>query len=272
MHRTWLYSIVVVCSCLGCAWGDVFEECSESEPESFVASWESCQSYVYCDGDDSILGDCEAGQYFDPESGACDDAANVKCFLDEVDEPDAEEEPDEPETPPAELDPTPPTMETPIEVDIVQAAPVVKPSCPNTDDPSQVIFMANNDSCTDYYLCYHGHAMQMQCTNELHFNAKTGQCDLPENAHCAVSLEQLWLPPGDRLIESLLQLDQFASHKCLPHMTDFFPHPDKCSYFYYCIKGFLTLQQCPFYYGWDIERRSCVHLNVAKCYGNARRA
>ncbi|TDG42830.1 hypothetical protein AWZ03_010739 [Drosophila navojoa] len=255
MHRTRLYSIaVVVLTCLGCVWGDVFEECADSEPESFVASWQNCQSYVYCNGDDSILGECEDGQYFDPESGTCDDAENVKCFLDEVDEPSTEEgeETDEPETPAVDLDPTPPTMETPTQVDVVQAAPVVKPSCPITDDPTQVIFMPNNDSCTDYYLCYHGHAMQMQCTNQLHFNAKTGQCDLPENAHCA--------------------LDQFATHKCLPHMTDFFPHPDKCSYFYYCIKGFLTLQQCPFYYGWDIERRSCVQLNVAKCYGNARRA
>jgi len=54
-------------------------------------------------------------------------------------------------------------------------------------------------------------------------------------------------------------------------MTEFFPHPDNCNYFYYCIKGFLTLQQCPFYYGWDIERRSCVQIGVAKCYGNSRR-
>ncbi|XP_043071310.1 peritrophin-1 isoform X2 [Drosophila grimshawi] len=224
--------------------GDIFEECEDVESESFVSSWQSCQSYVYCDGDESMLGECDEGQYFDPETSSCDDAANVKCFLDEVDEPSVEEEP--------EPEPTPPVMEQPTDVEIVNTAPVVKPNCPNSDDPSQVIFMANNASCADYYLCYHGHAIEMHCTNQLHFNGLTGQCDYPENVHCP--------------------LDEPSAHKCLPHITDFFPHPDKCSYFYYCIKGFLTLQQCPFYYGWDIERRSCVQLNVAKCYGNSRRA
>ncbi|XP_034481431.1 uncharacterized protein LOC117787096 [Drosophila innubila] len=234
--------------------GDVFEECANSEEGSFVASWDSCQSYVYCDGGDSLLGQCDDGEYFDSESGACDAATNVKCFLDEVDEPPVQEETNETdeEEEPIEPEPTPPTMEKPTEVDILNIAPVVKPTCPHSDDPSQIILMANNASCDGYYLCYHGHAMEMHCTNQLHFNAQTGQCDYPENAQCV--------------------LERPTAHKCLPHMTDFFPHPDKCSYFYYCIKGYLTLQQCPFFYGWDIERRSCVHLNAAKCFGTSRRA
>lgn len=170
---------------------DIFEECSDADAESFVSSYESCQAYVYCDGDDSILGQCDDGQYFDPESGTCDDAANVSCFLDEVEEPPVEEEPEEPAVQPTqEPEPTPPTMDTPAQVDVVNVAPIVKPSCPQSDDPSQVIFMANNESCTDYYLCYHGHAMQMQCTNQLHFNPTTGQCDYPENVHCAVGLSR----------------------------------------------------------------------------------
>ncbi|EDX15732.1 GD17570 [Drosophila simulans] len=111
--------------------------------------------------------------------------------------------------------------------------------------------MASNNSCTNYYLCYHGHAMEMHCDNELYFNSLSGQCDYPDKVQCA--------------------FEDPRSHKCLPHMTEFFPHPDNCNYFYYCIKGFLTLQQCPFYYGWDIERRSCVQIGVAKCYGNSRR-
>ncbi|KAH8371698.1 hypothetical protein KR093_008560, partial [Drosophila rubida] len=208
--KMWKLALLAAATCcLLHVRGDVFEECSNSQEGSFVASWENCQSYVYCDGDDSILGQCDVGEYFDSESGACDVAANVRCFLDELDEPstvpedgeEAEEEAEEEEVDaadadaaPVEPEPTPPTMDNPTTVDILNIAPVVKPSCPHSDDPSQ----------------------------------------------------------------------------CLPHMTDFFPHPDKCSYFYYCIKGFLTLQQCPFFYGWDIERRSCVHLNAAKCYASSR--
>ncbi|KAH8259169.1 hypothetical protein KR026_000270, partial [Drosophila bipectinata] len=238
---------------------DHFDECDGVEDETFVQSWESCQSYVYCQGEDSIKGDCDDGEYFDGETGGCDAAANVQCFLDEVDEPaepEPEPEPEEPEdgndsTPPTEA-PSPPIQEPPTEVDFLDIAPVVKPNCPFSDDPSQVILMASNESCSNYYLCYHGHAMEMHCTNQLYFNSISGQCDLRENVQCA--------------------LDDPRDHKCLPHMTEFFPHPDKCNYFYYCIKGFLTLQQCPFYYGWDIERRSCVQINVAKCYGNSKRS
>ncbi|KAH8307133.1 hypothetical protein KR044_005625, partial [Drosophila immigrans] len=209
MYKFALFSCLVLVCSLRHVHGDVFEECSNSQEGSFVASWENCQSYVYCDGDDSIVGQCDEGEYFDPESGACDLATNVRCFLDEVDEPsvlEEEEEEEEAETDdveePLEPEPTPPTMDNPTTVDILNIAPVVKPNCPHSDDPSQ--------------------------------------------------------------------LAEPTAHKCLPHMTDFFPHPDKCSYFYYCIKGFLTLQQCPFFYGWDIERRSCVHLNAAKCFATSR--
>ncbi|XP_016959235.3 probable chitinase 10 [Drosophila biarmipes] len=246
--------------CLGLLWScqinaDHFEECEGAEDETFVQSWESCQSYVYCQGEDSLKGECGEGEYFDAATGECDVAANVQCFLDEVDEPaDPEPEPEaeeEEEIVPATPQPTEPPTAPPTEVDILDIAPVVKPSCPISDDPSQVILMASNESCTNYYLCYHGHAMEMHCTNQLYFNSISGQCDYPENVQCA--------------------LEDPRSHKCLPHMTEFFPHPDNCNYFYYCIKGFLTLQQCPFYYGWDIERRSCVQISVAKCYGNSRR-
>ncbi|BFF96442.1 probable chitinase 10 [Drosophila madeirensis] len=237
----------------GKSYGDHFDECDGMADESFVQSLESCQSYVYCMGEDSLKGDCDDGEYFDAESGGCDDAANVQCFLDEVDEPGAEQEPEEEDSTPATEPPTDPasTVDQPSEVDILNIAPVVKPNCPIIDDPSQVILMASNESCTSYYLCYHGHAMEMNCNNNLYFNALTGQCDHADNVQCA--------------------LEDPRVHKCLSHMTEFFPHPDKCNYFYYCIKGFLTIQQCPFYYGWDIERRSCVQINVAKCFGNSRR-
>lgn len=191
MFKFALFVCLVVLGQLKHVQGDVFEECSEAEQGSFVASWESCQSYVYCDAGDSLLGQCDDGEYFDPDSGACDAAANVKCFLDEVDEPpvhgEIDETDEEEEEEVKEPEPTPPTMENPTEVDFLNIAPVVKPTCPHSDDPSQIILMPNNATCDGYYLCYHGHAMEMHCTNQLHFNAQTGQCDYPENAQCAVS-------------------------------------------------------------------------------------
>jgi len=184
--------------CLGLLWScqinaDTFEECEGAEDETFVQSWESCQSYVYCQGEDSVKGECGEGEYFDAATGECDVAANVQCFLDEVDEPaDPEPEPEaeeEEEIVPATPRPTEPPTVPPTEVDILDIAPVVKPNCPISDDPSQVILMASNESCANYYLCYHGHAMEMHCPNQLYFNSVSGQCDYPEKVQCAVGFD-----------------------------------------------------------------------------------
>ncbi|XP_039966142.1 uncharacterized protein LOC120778426 [Bactrocera tryoni] len=245
---------------------EIFEECENEPDDTFVKSSQSCQMYIYCNGDDSYSGECDEGQYFDGD--ACDDAENVYCFLDDIGETDPEdpvesEEPEDPEeTEPAVT--TRPTAATTTEIpqittnndlststlEAIVVAPVVRDHCPTVEDPQTIVFTANNQSCTGYYLCYHGQAIEMRCTDNLHFNIHTAKCDFPENVQC--------------------MMDRPNANKCLPQVTDFFPHPQKCNYFYYCIKGFLTVQQCPFYYGWDIERRACVLLDQAKCFEGSR--
>jgi len=54
--------------------------------------------------------------------------------------------------------------------------------------------------------------------------------------------------------------------QCKRHVIDVYPHSDNCNYFYQCRSGYLMVQQCPFFYGWDYEKRSCVALGQAKCY------
>ncbi|XP_037942297.1 probable chitinase 10 [Teleopsis dalmanni] len=239
---------------------ETFAECDGVDEETFVASSSSCNAYIYCLGEESMMGECAEDEYFDAESQGCDDANVVPCFLDEEGDEEEEdeegeeedEEEEEPITTTTAATTTTTTPANPIETtfDPLSIPPVILDTCPNVDDPSQIVLMASSQSCSDYYMCYHGHAIEMHCTNHLHFNANTGKCDFPEYVQCAINRPN--------------------ANKCLPHVTDFFPHPEKCNYFYYCIKGFLTVQQCPFYYGWDIERRSCVQLSQAKCYNNAK--
>ncbi|XP_036327544.1 peritrophin-1-like [Rhagoletis pomonella] len=131
-----------------------------------------------------------------------------------------------------------------------QASPTFLHISPSCHGCSYTTF-SYAQSCTDYFLCYHGHPIEMRCTDNLHFNIYTAKCDFPENVQC--------------------MLDRPNANKCLPHVTDFFPHSQNCNYFYYCIRGFLTLQQCPFYYGWDIERRACVLIKQAKCFEGSKR-
>ncbi|XP_075161036.1 uncharacterized protein LOC142233855 [Haematobia irritans] len=246
---------------------ETFDECDGIEDGTYVSSFDSCSAFIYCDGEESVLDDCGDGFYFNGEE--CDFEANVQCPLDEIDngngdddddgngeeEPDGEPEEEEEETSKAttassSVATTPaPTSSIDFPGDIIDMPPIVRDACPITDDPNQIVLITNSNSCSDYYVCYHGHAIGMHCMDHLHFNAATGKCDFPENAKCRLANQA----PSE-------------FNKCLPHMTEFFPHPNKCNYFYYCIKGYQTLQQCPFYYGWDIEKRTCIHMSQAKCY------
>ncbi|XP_059216740.1 protein obstructor-E [Stomoxys calcitrans] len=261
-----LLAICFVCLMGRLVNSETFDECEGADDGTYVSSFGSCSAFIYCDGDESVLDDCGNGFFFNGEE--CDYEENVQCALDEIDNEggNGEEEPEEPEGEPEETPdeqtskatPAPSTAATlpaeqPATGEIVDVPPIVRDSCPFSDDPNQIVLITNSNSCSDYYVCYHGNAIGMHCMDHLHFNTATGKCDFPENAKCKLANQA----PSE-------------FNKCLPHMSEFFPHPNKCNYFYYCIKGYQTLQQCPFYYGWDIERRTCVHMSQAKCYnGNA---
>lgn len=58
--------------------------------------------------------------------------------------------------------------------------------------------------------------------------------------------------------------------QCKRHTIDVYPHADNCNYFYQCRLGYLIVQQCPFFYGWDYEKRACVALSQAKCYNKVQ--
>lgn len=80
-----------------------------------------------------------------------------------------------------------------------------------------------------------------------------------------------WLPKHIGKLIDYLCIPQTstisAREQCKRETVDIYPHPDNCNYYYYCQNGFLLLQQCPFFYGWDYVKRSCVAINQAKCYG-----
>lgn len=184
---------------------EIFEECENEPEDTFVKSLQSCQMYIYCNGDDSYSGECDEGQYFDGD--ACDDEENVYCFLDDAGELDPAD-PVEPEEPVETAAPftTRPTVTTTTQspqtttnndfststlVPIV-VAPIVRDQCPIVEDSQTIVFTANTESCTDYYLCYHGQAIEMRCTDNLHFNIHTAKCDFPENVQCMVSVQKYY--------------------------------------------------------------------------------
>ncbi|KAH8307128.1 hypothetical protein KR044_005628 [Drosophila immigrans] len=230
---------------------DVYEQCNDDNDQQFIVSNTSCAHFILCNGEDSHEGQCPEGDRFNGEEQMCELMEDFDCRIGQS----------------LDLNNSIITETSPASTSTSTVAPVTSPSpapsisssnsqvvttvasiCPRADNPNQIVLMAHDQSCSDYFICYGGQPIAMHCAPSLHFNVKTGKCDKAEIVKC--------------LRSSIAVRDQ-----CKKHTVDVYPHPDNCNYFYYCRNGFLLLQQCPFFYGWDYEKRSCVAIRQAKCYG-----
>ncbi|KAH8380492.1 hypothetical protein KR009_011100 [Drosophila setifemur] len=280
MSNAW-GSFVVVLLFLGQCTSDVFEECNGVDGLNFVDSPKSCAHFIYCDGDDSYDGECEDGEYFSSELQLCEPMGDIDCRTG-LAMPDSTPAPESASSssmensseaaevgnstanftnPNTTLGPTsvvvttrPSVIETgttnsnsnstggPSSIEVI-----VTTHCPQLDNQSRIVLKPNLNSCSDYYICYRGESLPMNCAASLHFNSRTGKCDHPENVRC-------------------LAMTSNPREQCKRHTIDVYPHADNCNYFYQCRMGFLIVQQCPFFYGWDYEKRACVALAHAKCF------
>ncbi|XP_030375555.1 uncharacterized protein LOC115624850 [Scaptodrosophila lebanonensis] len=228
---------------------DVFDECKDVNERHFIGSNKSCAHYIFCNGEDSYDGECVEGDYFSAAEEMCEPMGNVDC------RPNlgitvSPFEGNEVITIGAVMIPTiaqPSATSNTSGASIESIKPIVSNVCPKEDSSAQIVLVADHKSCSDYYICYHGEPHAMHCSGMLHFNKLTGKCDRAENVGCLVSATN-------------------TREQCRDHTIDVYPHLNNCNYFYYCYHGFLLLQQCPFSYGWDYEKRSCVVLGRAKCY------
>jgi len=285
-------SIWVSLLLLGVCRADVFDECNDGNNLAFVTSPKSCAHYIFCNGDESYDGECEEGEYFSPDMEMCEPMGDIDCRtgLAVQTESNADSSTEisseasgveEPTTISADVNTTSnpsvivtlrpsvnqngststnPTTITPgIEV-------IVTNMCPQLDNQSRIALLSNQNSCSDYYICYRGQALPMSCAASLHFNSRTGKCDHPENVRCLVGYVLVIETPHNLLMNSFQTMAYNPREQCKRHVIDVYPHSDNCNYFYQCRSGYLMVQQCPFFYGWDYEKRSCVALSQAKCY------
>lgn len=59
------------------------------------------------------------------------------------------------------------------------------------ETPEDPVFRCTSDgphahpsSCTRYFICANGHPHEFTCSDETHFNDRTGLCDHPSAANC----------------------------------------------------------------------------------------
>ncbi|XP_037942287.1 probable chitinase 10 [Teleopsis dalmanni] len=290
--------LVILSISIGFVKCDIFVECNNVEINTYIASTTSCREYIFCNNEDSFMGECGEGDYFDQIYQTCDPEELVDCQIDN-NEANNTLTVSSTTSVPIITPPIPfatettittastatgtrettiidtsiptqtarpnfsqftfPTIPTTVETQNVFPGIgneinkiVILSECPAVDNREVVGLIPHPKSCSDYFVCFHGNPLPMHCSAMLHFNTRTGRCDYPENAKCRLDFVT-------------------AKEQCQRHTTDVYPHPVNCNYFYHCKVGFLLLQQCPFFYGWDIERRTCLPIGQAKCFNNQRR-
>ncbi|KAH8371699.1 hypothetical protein KR093_008561, partial [Drosophila rubida] len=263
--RKSIICLLLLCLCAR-SLADVYEACNDQNDQQFIVSNTSCAHFILCNGEDSHEGQCPDGDRFNADEQMCELMEDIDCRTGQSIDAN--------NIVPGEATTTAPTttttssITTPTSTTSTSASPasVVSSSasatgnqvvttvasiCPRADNPHQLVLLAHDQSCSDYFICYGGQPIAMHCAPTLHFNVLTGKCDKAEIVKC--------------LRSSIAVRDQ-----CKKHTVDIYPHPDNCNYFYYCRNGFLLLQQCPFFYGWDYVKRSCVAIRQAKCFGRTR--
>ncbi|XP_059622850.1 peritrophin-1-like [Phlebotomus argentipes] len=116
--------------------------------------------------------------------------------------------------------------------------------CPLFNDPDNLVYLSDSDSCEVYHLCYNNQLHRFQCIDGLHWDNQRNQCRRPADAGCA--------PSGVT---------------CPPSGTHLVPNPVSCEYFYFCIDGHGYGSQCPEGTLFDVVRSFCVPADEATCLG-----
>lgn len=75
--------------------------------------------------------------------------------------------------------------------------------CPKWTDPENLVFLTNGNSCNQYFMCYDGEPLALECASGLNFNSRTSQCD---QVGCSVSL-LTYTPTRGRFLMILLSSD-----------------------------------------------------------------
>ncbi|KAL5290926.1 hypothetical protein ACFFRR_010364 [Megaselia abdita] len=245
---------------------DIDEICEERSWEglNYLRYPSDCSSYIGCD-ESAYLGSCGDDYYFNEEIQNCDEKENVQCDSDPEPEPEITIATTTTSTEPPTTTTTTETSTTSsaastaveeeettdsvdglettesITNDFRTSSPTAEGSttkivelqeCPQGNE--KVTFLASKKSCEDFYFCFNGVPLPMQCADDLYFNPAKGKCDFKGNVKCTVGR-----PYCDRTM-----------HK-------FFPHEKSCNMFYYCRFGHLTIQRCPYFFNWNDEKHEC---------------
>lgn len=227
--------------------------CANQLIGSFVPHPEDCRLFYLCmESGDAVLASCPSTMLFNAENKICDAPQNVRCIngTDGVNSKNNGTNPSN--SPNDDID---------VNVMVTDAASYCATLLAPQAGSNRIVYIGSSSHCNNYYICYYGQALLQSCSAELHWNAVTAKCDLPERAQCTLfdQNESAIKPPFDstNISNDLIHCPSYGQH--------LYPHMRRCEFFIYCVKGYATLQQCPFYYYFDVVTKSCQKARSAVC-------
>ncbi|XP_037956389.1 peritrophin-44-like [Teleopsis dalmanni] len=126
-------------------------------------------------------------------------------------------------------------------------------------------FVAHPSNCNQYIQCDGLRSTLGTCPEGTYFNAEVLSCD-SSNSVCKKkepTTEESTDPQVNNIEPTSSSTDRPL---CTSWFDQQFPHPHNCQYYYYCVKGFLTIRRCHIGFGWDFELQKCVSMQDAKCF------
>uniref|UniRef100_A0A336K6H2 CSON015610 protein n=1 Tax=Culicoides sonorensis TaxID=179676 RepID=A0A336K6H2_CULSO len=109
--------------------------------------------------------------------------------------------------------------------------------------------LPHSTDCNKFYHCFSGIAYEGNCPGELYFNPITSSCDYPSNVECKDKPEddeEIVCPPPSETL-------------------DFIASKIRCDWYYICIQGVPSRQQCAENFHWNDERKRCEEAETANC-------
>ena len=153
-------------------------------------------------------------------------------------------------------------------------------------------YVAVENNCRAFIYCHdEENSFMDNCPEETYFNEELSECVIDVDNICPVNEELYEEEEQESEKDDLITIDTETTTaaaivttiieqvvesttrpKCTRLVNAYYPHSQRCEYYFKCTSGFLTISRCSFNYAWDYQKEMCVPHNTVKCYGKSKLA
>ncbi|XP_034481422.1 uncharacterized protein LOC117787085 [Drosophila innubila] len=167
----------------------------------------------------------------------------------------------------------------------------VFPQCTNVEADTFVVAI---DDCTSYIYCNGEDSFRDTCPDQTYFDGQAQECAFDDAGVCLQPLETTTMKAAitvaaeienNSMEELPVEATTTSSASPSPSHTEvrpskpegsrphcdtagdgYHPHPDRCEYYYSCLRGYLTIVRCPYKFGWDYAEGRCKPMSEVHCF------